>query len=135
MAKIGVVGAGSWGTALAVLLHQNGHLVTLWSKESDVIETLIADRVNRKYLPGVDVPEGIKIESNLDETVREQDGLVIGVPSHAVRSVIGQFEELAASTIIISLAKGIENDTLLRSSQILSEKFDEGYPVRVMPRK
>ena len=119
MAKFGVIGAGSWGTALAVVLHTNGHDVDLWSRDAEVIENLAAERVNRKYLPNAQIPEGIRIESDLNLAIREKDGLLIGVPSHAVRSVIGQFDEMNEGTIIISLANGIENDTLLRVSQIL----------------
>ena len=125
MAKLGVIGAGSWGTALAVLLHSNGHTVHLWSRNSEVIKNLVDERVNRKYLPKVEIPEGIKIEADLNKAVRAKDGLLVGVPSHAVRSVINQFDEIDEETIIISLAKGIENGTLLRVSQILNEKFNE----------
>ena len=125
MAKFGVIGAGSWGTALAVLLHANGHTVHLWSRNSEVIKNLVDERVNRKYLPKVEIPEGIEIETDLNKAVDGKDGLLIVVPSHAVRSVINQFEKIDEATIIISLAKGIENDTLLRVSQILNEKFNE----------
>ena len=125
MAKFGVIGAGSWGTALAVLLHANGHTVHLWSRNAEVIKTLVDERVNRKYLPKVEIPAGIEIETDLNKAVGAKDGLLIGVPSHAVRSVINQFDEIDEATIIISLAKGIENDTLLRVSQILNEKFNE----------
>ncbi len=125
MAKFGVIGAGSWGTALAVLLHANGHAVHLWSRNAEVIKNLVDERVNRKYLPKVEIPEGIEIETDLNKAVGAKDGLLIGVPSHAVRSVINQFDEIDEATIIISLAKGIENDTLLRVSQILNEKFNE----------
>ena len=125
MAKFGVIGAGSWGTALAVLLHANGHTVHLWSRNAEVIKTLVDERVNRKYLPKVEIPAGIEIETDLNKAVGAKDGLLIGVPSHAVRSVINQFEKIDEATIIISLAKGIENDTLLRVSQILNEKFNE----------
>lgn len=125
MAKFGVIGAGSWGTALAVLLHANGHSVHLWSRNAEVIKNLVDERVNRKYLPKVEIPAGIEIETDLNKAVGAKDGLLIGVPSHAVRSVINQFDEIDEATIIISLAKGIENDTLLRVSQILNEKFNE----------
>ena len=125
MAKFGVIGAGSWGTALAVLLHANGHTVHLWSRNAEVIKNLVDERVNRKYLPKVKIPEGIEIETDLNKAVGAKDGLLIVVPSHAVRSVINQFDEIDEATIIISLAKGIENDTLLRVSQILNEKFNE----------
>ena len=125
MAKFGVIGAGSWGTALAVLLHANGHTVHLWSRNAEVIKNLVDERVNRKYLTKVEIPAGIEIETDLNKAVGAKDGLLIGVPSHAVRSVINQFDEIDEATIIISLAKGIENDTLLRVSQILNEKFNE----------
>lgn len=125
MAKIGIIGAGSWGTALAVVLHANGHIVEMWSRDSQIIKTIVHDRVNRKYLPDVEIPNSINIEKDLERLVCEKDGLLIAVPSHAVRSVLEQFEEIDDKTILISLAKGIENDTLLRVSQILKERFSE----------
>lgn len=125
MAKVGIVGSGSWGTALALLLQKNGNEVTMWDRDPEVIRSIAVDRVNKKYLAGVLLSEEIKTSSDLPALVSQNEIIVISVPSHAVRSVMSEFSEVNKETIIISVAKGIENDTLLRVSQILMERFDE----------
>lgn len=125
MARFGIIGAGSWGTALAILLQSNGHSVTIWNRDSEVIASIAKERINRKYLPEVVLPKEIQIETDINEAAQDKDGLVIAVPSHAVRSVIGKIKDINKDTILISVAKGIENETLLRVSQILMERFDE----------
>lgn len=125
MAKFGIIGAGSWGTSLAVLLQANGHSVALWSRDSEVAKSLAKDRVNRKYLPDVEISKEIEVESDLNVLTQSNDGLLIAVPSHAVRSVLNQIDEIGGKTMFISLSKGIENGTLLRVSQILSERVSE----------
>ncbi|MFQ5605065.1 MAG: NAD(P)H-dependent glycerol-3-phosphate dehydrogenase [bacterium] len=125
LAKVGIVGSGSWGTALALLLQKNGNEVTMWDRDPEVIRSIAVDRVNKKYLAGVLLSEEIKTSSDLPALVSQNEIIVISVPSHAVRSVMSEFSEVNKETIIISVAKGIENDTLLRVSQILMERFDE----------
>ncbi|MFQ5825245.1 MAG: NAD(P)H-dependent glycerol-3-phosphate dehydrogenase [bacterium] len=125
MARFGIIGAGSWGTALAILLQSNGHSVTIWNRDSEVIASIAKERINRKYLPEVVLPKEIQIETDINEAAQDKDGLVIAVPSHAVRSVIEKIKDINKDTILISVAKGIENETLLRVSQILMERFDE----------
>ncbi len=125
MADLGIVGAGSWGTALALLLSSNGNQVTLWARDSTLVDVLRRKRVNQKYLPGIILPESIEIEADLNRAVQNKEGIVIAVPSHAVRSVIKNITAIGNMVNIISVAKGIENDTLLRVSQILAERFDE----------
>lgn len=125
MGKFAIIGSGSWGTALAKVLHSNGHTVTMWDRDEKLLETIRNERVNKKYLPEFDVPQSIIVEADIRKAVRDQDGLVIAVPSHGVRSVIANFPEVSSETVVISVAKGIENDTLLRVSQILAERFEE----------
>jgi len=125
LADLGIVGAGSWGTALALLLSSNGNQVTLWARDSTLVDVLRRKRVNQKYLPGIILPESIEIEADLNRAVQNKEGIVIAVPSHAVRSVIKNITAIGNMVNIISVAKGIENDTLLRVSQILAERFDE----------
>ncbi|NIR50075.1 NAD(P)H-dependent glycerol-3-phosphate dehydrogenase [candidate division KSB1 bacterium] len=124
MSKLGVIGAGSWGTALAILLNSNGNTVTLWDRDSEMLVTIESEGVNKKYLPGVSIPPGIKTETNITRLSDDNEGLVISVPSHAVRSVMSELKHVNKDTIVISVAKGIENDTLLRVSQILQERFN-----------
>ncbi|MDZ7260827.1 MAG: NAD(P)H-dependent glycerol-3-phosphate dehydrogenase [candidate division KSB1 bacterium] len=124
--KIGILGAGGWGTALAILLHSNQHQVTLWEYRQKAAQRLAAERINQEFLPGVVIPEGVIITSDLEQAKTNKDILVIVVPSHVVRSVgtqIGSLRE-APETIVVSATKGIENDTLLRMSQVLLETID-----------
>ncbi|MFQ5637093.1 MAG: NAD(P)H-dependent glycerol-3-phosphate dehydrogenase [bacterium] len=124
MAKVGVIGAGSWGTALAILLRSNGNSVTLWNRDDDLLKAIESQRENKKYLPKASIPEGIQTESHLTRMVQGKDGLVVAVPSHAVRSIMNEMGTVSAETILISVVKGIENKSLLRASQILAERFD-----------
>lgn len=127
MARFAIIGTGSWGTALAILLQTNGHTVTMWNRDQQVIETISKYRINKKYLPEATIPSGIDFEPDLEKIAQEKEGVIIAVPSHAVRSVIQKFDISKKDTLLISVAKGIENETLLRVSQILMEKFDENY--------
>ncbi|MFQ5751619.1 MAG: NAD(P)H-dependent glycerol-3-phosphate dehydrogenase [bacterium] len=124
MARIGIIGSGSWGTALTILLQLNKNTVTMWDRDLAVLKSIADDRINKKYLPGVVLSDNILIEPELTKVVQNNEIIVIAVPSHAVRSVIKEVENIQ-DKLIISVAKGIENETLLRVSQILMEKFDE----------
>lgn len=125
MSKFAIIGSGSWGTALAKVLSANGHSVTMWDRDKALLASIRNERVNRKYLPALSIPDSIEIEADLDRTVSDKDGIVIAVPSHGVRAVVRHFPNLSADVVVISVAKGIENETLLRPSQILAERFDE----------
>jgi glycerol-3-phosphate dehydrogenase (NAD(P)+) len=123
VARLSVIGAGSWGTALANLLHSNGNDVILWDRDSDQIRAIKTEHQNKKYLPEVFLPAGIDANTDLSQATQGRDGLIIAVPSHAVRDVMEQMNDVDARTRIISVAKGIENQTLLRVSEILNERF------------
>ncbi len=123
MARFGIVGCGSWGTALTITLLSNNHKVIMWDRDASLVEALRRDGVNSKYLPGAAISGDVSFTNDLDEAVHEKDGLVMAVPSHAVRATIEKFPPISPETIITSVAKGIENETLLRVSQILAEKF------------
>ncbi|MFQ5648798.1 MAG: NAD(P)H-dependent glycerol-3-phosphate dehydrogenase [bacterium] len=125
MARFAIIGSGSWGTALARILHLNGHQIFLWDRDAELMKTLQTERVNKKYLPNFVLPPDLYIEPDLKTAVQGKDGLIMAVPSHGVRSVINQFPGVPEGTYVVSVAKGIENETLLRVSQILAERFDE----------
>lgn len=125
MPRFTIVGSGSWGTALSLILNVNGHEVCLWNRDVEVLKGIEQDRINHKYLPDVRIPKEIKTESDLKQAIAGSEGIIISVPSHTVRSVIEQIDRVESKCVIISVVKGIENDTLLRVSQILQEKFDE----------
>lgn len=129
--KITVVGAGGWGTALSMLLHENGHEVTVWCYQKDEADTLNIDRVNR-LLPGVIIPKGIHFTTGF-ETLSSSDAIVMATPSFAVRSVVREAApQIKKGTLIISVSKGIEKDTSLRLSQVIQEETMNANPVAVL---
>ena len=126
MALTGVIGAGSWGTALALLLHHNGHQVTLWSALADEVALLQTKRENPDKLPGVKLPEEMAVTADLREAVCGQDMLVLAVPSPFVRSTAHQMRELvSAGQIIVNVAKGIEEATLMTLSQVIEAEIPQ----------
>ena len=126
MASIGVIGAGSWGTALALLLHNNGHEVTLWSILEEEVELLSTKRENPDKLPGVKLPEDMHITSDLAEAVGEKQALVLAVPSPFIRSTAHNMKSLVADgQIIVNVAKGIEETTLMTLSQVIEEEIPQ----------
>jgi glycerol-3-phosphate dehydrogenase (NAD(P)+) len=122
---IGVLGAGSWGSTLAILLAKKGHKVSLWEYMEEQAKRLAKERENRQFLPGVPIPKEIVILSDLKEIVKEKDILLIVVPSQALRSVIEKLVEIEISprTVLVSATKGLEVETHLRMSQIIQAYF------------
>lgn len=119
--KISVFGSGGWGTAVAKLLYENGHAVTLWSKFEKEVETLNASREN-PLLKGVVIPDGIKITTSADDAVAGISIAVIATPSFAVAETAQLIKEkLPSDCIVVCVSKGIEKDTSYRFSQILRE--------------
>ncbi|MBS6196219.1 MAG: NAD(P)H-dependent glycerol-3-phosphate dehydrogenase [Clostridiales bacterium] len=126
MRKIGVIGAGSWGTALAVLLCNNGHDTTLWSHRKEQAEELSLKREHKEKLPGVKLPEGIKITSDFQETLCDKDVLVMAVPSVAVRETAEKMEPYVRyGQLIVNVAKGVEEKTLMGMSQIIEQEIPQ----------
>ena len=123
MAKIGIIGAGSWGTALAVLLDKNGHEVIIWSIIEAEIQMLKDKHEHADKLPGVILPESIQFTSNLKEAVMGMDLLVLAVPSPFTRSTAHLLKDIVDDgQIIVNVAKGIEENTLMTLSQIIEEE-------------
>ena len=126
MSNIAVIGAGSWGTALALTLDYNKHNVRLWSNEADHVKYLQEHKENTPFLPGIPLPESIACTGSLAEAVEGADGVVMVVPSHAVASVARQLVGLIPQqAVIISAAKGFDPETHLRMSEILVDIFPE----------
>lgn len=119
--KIGVIGSGTWGTALAILLAGNQHEVVLWSKLPEEIAELQEKRTHRN-LPGVQLPESIAATADLGEACREQDVLVLSVPSVFVRSTAEEMRPyIRDGQVIVAVAKGIEENTLYTMTEIVEE--------------
>lgn len=120
--KITVVGAGSWGTALAMLLAHKGCSVTLWVFERDLAERMRESRCNDLYLPGIALPENLAITADLAEAVSEREVVVFVPPSQVMRQVVMQAAaQLKPGALLVSASKGIETDTLLTMSDLLLE--------------
>lgn len=124
MANISILGAGSWGTALALLLNNNGHKVTIWSILPDEISQLKAERENKRCLPGVHIPEEIEFTDDAKEAVRGKDVLVMAVASPYVRSTARHVKDLVTDgQIIVNVAKGIEEETLFTLTQVMEDEI------------
>ncbi len=129
---IGVVGAGAWGTALAMLLADKGHQVTLWMYEKELAEETIRTRENRTYLPGFRISDAIKVTSSLETAVIDKAIVLSVVPSHTVRSVAGQCAPfLRPDAIIVSASKGIELDTLMPLSDVFKDVLPKRFHNRL----
>ena len=125
MAVIGVIGAGTWGTALAILLHGNGHQVTIWSALEKEVEELNATRVHRN-LPKVKIPAEICVTGKLENAMADKDLLVLAVPSVFVRQTAHQMKAyLRPGQIVVNVAKGIEEGTLKTLTEIIEEELPE----------
>lgn len=126
MAKIGVLGAGSWGTALALLLNKNGHEVTIWSIDKNEVDMLQTEREHKSKLPGVMIPEEIIITNDLETSMDEKDFLVLAVPSVFTRSTARLMKAyLKPGQKIVNVGKGIEETTLMTLSEQIEEELPE----------
>jgi glycerol-3-phosphate dehydrogenase (NAD(P)+) len=121
--KIGVVGDGAWGTALALLLNGKGYDVRVWGAFPEYTRELVATRQNYKYLPGVPLPDSLTFTNDLDGAVRNARLVVMAVPSHVMRQVARRVAAaLHEPTPLVSVAKGVEGGTFKRMSQVLQEE-------------
>ena len=126
MANVGIMGAGSWGTALSVLLSDNGHQVTVWSIDEKEVEMLSAKREHESKLPGVKIPEDMTITGNLAEAIQGKDFLVLAVPSPLTRATAKKMcPYVKEGQIIVDVAKGIEKSTLMTLSQQIEQEIPQ----------
>ena len=126
MANVGVIGAGSWGTALSVLLADNGHHVTIWSIDEKEVEMLDKKREHLTKLPGVKLSDGMTITGDLESAVKGKDFLVLAVPSPFTRATAKKMSAyVGKGQIIVDVAKGIEESTLLTLSAQIEEEIPQ----------
>lgn len=126
MARVGILGAGSWGTALSLMLYKNGHDVTVWSIDKREVEMLQNEREHKSKLPGVKLPEDMVFTNNLEEGMKEKDFLVLAVPSIFTRSTARSMKPyIKRGQIVVNVAKGIEEDTLMTLSEQIEEELPE----------
>ena len=123
--KISVLGAGSWGTALAIILSNNGHDVTLWEYKKEYVKGLIKQHENKVFLPGISIPQEITITHTLEQASNDQHMIVIAIPTQFVRSVLKKMKKFSfKNTTFVSVAKGIEKETLVTVNHIISDELD-----------
>ena len=126
MANVSVLGAGSWGLGLALLLNNNGHNVTVWSVLKDEVDMLQTEREHKRCLPGVKIPDSITISGDTENVINSADVLVLAVASPYTRStakLIAPF--VKEGQIIVNVAKGVEEHTLLTLCQIVEEEIPQ----------
>ncbi|EID11197.1 NAD(P)H-dependent glycerol-3-phosphate dehydrogenase [Mycobacterium xenopi RIVM700367] len=117
---VAVMGAGTWGTALAKVLAEAGSAVTLWARRGEVAEEINATRCNTGYLPGVQLPSAIRATADAAEALSGASTVLLGVPAQTMRANVEQWAGLfAEGATLVSLAKGIELNTLMRMSQVI----------------
>lgn len=122
MISIAVLGDGGWGTTLACLLAKKGYRVKLWGPFPEYIASLQRTRINKKFLPGVGIPEAIGITSDLSEAVDGARFIILVLPSQYIRDLAGRLKGLDLSErILVSAAKGIENKTNLRMTEVIHD--------------
>lgn len=125
MAKISILGSGSWGTSVAVMLAENHHDVVLWSYKAEQRNELEKFRENKKYLPGVTIPQNVYLTSSMEDCTAS-DVTVIAVPSHGVRNTAKGYAKFAKKDdIILNISKGIEEDSLKTLSQVITDEIPE----------
>jgi glycerol-3-phosphate dehydrogenase (NAD(P)+) len=132
-APIGILGAGSWGTALAILLARNGRSVRLWSVDQHELVPLLSDRENRQYLPGIPFPETLTIEPQLEKLAAVVHDILVVVPSHGFRSTLKLLVTHRPSHLRLAWAtKGFEHDTGKLLHQVAAEELGEQLPLAVL---
>ncbi len=122
--KAGVIGSGSWGTALSILLHHNGLPVSLWAHNPRILDAIANDRENRTYLPGIPVPESISLEHDLSQ-LQDCDLLLIVTPSKAIRETARRIRasNFSENTLLLSCTKGMEIGSGFRMSEVLRQEL------------
>lgn len=123
--KASIIGAGTWGTALGILLAHNGHEVTIWSKFQQEVDAL-QETHRHKNLPGAVIPETVRFTSDLESALKEQELVVLAVPSIFVRATAHEMKPyVGGGQVIVSVAKGIEEGTLYTMSDIIEEEIPQ----------
>lgn len=122
MKKITVLGNGSWGTALAVMLNKNGHAVSIWCRNKEKAENMLQAHENKEYLPGVEIGEDVIITSDAKSAIEFGEIVIVAVPSRAIRQNMSAFSKFFNSEqVLVNVAKGLEDKTLLTLDKVIKE--------------
>ena len=121
MNRVAVIGAGAWGTGLAIVLGRGGtHTVSLWAFEPEVCESVNARHVNERFLPGQSIPESVSVTSSLEAALTGAEIVVVAVPSQHCRRVLQAMQPyLRPDSLLVSATKGLEEQTLLRMTEVI----------------
>ena len=129
MSVVAVFGAGSWGTTLAIMLANAGHEVRLWGNDRPQLEELDRLRENRKFLSGIPLPAGVKVQPELEKALEGSEFHLYVVPAQVVREVAGRVAAIGARGVPVCASKGLELGSLERMSQVLEQKLGDAAPV------
>jgi glycerol-3-phosphate dehydrogenase (NAD(P)+) len=133
MTTVTVLGAGSWGTSLAVHLGRIGHDVRLWARDRNLVDEMAERRANAVYLPDVRLPDAVAVTASIEEALRGVELIVSAIPSHGCRAVMrAAAPHVAARATIVSATKGLEGETLLRMSEVIAQELGPGRAVVVL---
>lgn len=121
--KISIIGAGSWGTTLAVLLAEKKYGINLWVREKELLDVIKKERVNKWFLPSIKIPDNVIATNSLEEAISDRDLIVFAVPSEFLRNIAKESSKYVKNQIIVNVAKGIEYKTYKRMSQVLEEEL------------
>ena len=122
--KLAILGAGNLGTTLALMMHEKGHEVVLWTVEEEVWSSILSRRENPRYLPGQKLPEGVEVTMEMEEALREAQVAAVALPSHVVREVMKRASPfLPRRSLVVDFAKGLEVETELRMSEVIEEEI------------
>jgi glycerol-3-phosphate dehydrogenase (NAD(P)+) len=133
ISQIAVLGAGGWGTTLAIHLARRGHEACLWGRDAALIAEMQSRRANAVYLPDVSFPVGLQVTSDLDQALRRADVVVNAVPTHGTRSILrSAAPHIRDGAIVLSATKGLEQGTLFRVSEIVAQELGPRVAVAVL---
>ena len=128
-----VLGAGGWGTALAVHLARAGHNVQLWARDEELVSKMRSTRTNTAYLPEVVFPKSLQVESNLEPVLSRADLVVAALPSHGMREVLQKAASMVPPSVtFVSATKGLEQGTLLRMSEVIEQELGKSQKIAVL---
>ena len=133
MEQLAILGAGSWGTALAIHNHRVGHRVCLWARDPQLVGEMTASRENARYMPGRRLDPSIVLTSSLEEALAQADLIIAAVPSHGMRDVVRRAGPyIRRGVVLVSATKGLETDSLERMSEVIDEETGHAHPIVVL---
>ncbi|MEW6087272.1 MAG: NAD(P)H-dependent glycerol-3-phosphate dehydrogenase [bacterium] len=133
ISKISILGGGSWGTTMAILLAEKGLPVIIWEYFKENAALMERERENKRLLPGIKIPQSVQITDNIEEAVNDSEVLVVALPSHTVRQHMEKVSHLKTNPCaIVILSKGLENGTFFRMSEVIEDCLGGGYREKIV---